>query len=87
MKETFGAIYPEVYALDHLTKGQVDGVERMLALAPDMRILDVCCGYGRHALELARRGYRHVVGVDVSRPRHRPSPAARRRRRRSRAPR
>lgn len=68
MTQTFGAIYPEIYALDHLTKGQVDGVERMLGLAPDMRILDVCCGYGRHALELARRGYRHVVGVDLSRP-------------------
>ncbi len=68
MTQTFGAIYPEIYALDHLTKGQVDGVERMLGLAPDMRILDVCCGYGRHALELARRGYHHVIGVDASRP-------------------
>lgn len=67
MKETFGPIYAEVYALDHLTKGQVDGVERLLGLAPEMRMLDVCCGYGRHALELARRGYRNVVGVDISR--------------------
>ena len=64
----FGGLYPQIYALDHLTAGQVDGVERMLGLAPGTRILDVCCGYGRHALELGRRGYRHVVGVDVSRP-------------------
>jgi SAM-dependent methyltransferase len=68
IKQYFGAIYPQLYALDHLTKGQVDGLERMLGLAPETRILDVCCGYGRHALELARRGYRHVVGVDFSRP-------------------
>lgn len=68
IKQCFGAIYPQLYALDHLTKGQVDGVERMLGLAPEMRILDVCCGYGRHAIELARRGYRRVVGVDFSRP-------------------
>src|SRR3972149_4778116 len=68
IKKYFGAIYPKIYALDHLTKGQVDGVEPMLGTAPGMRILDVCCGHGRHALELARRGYRHVVGVDLSRP-------------------
>jgi SAM-dependent methyltransferase len=68
IKRYFGAIYPQLYALDHLTKGQVDGVERILGLTPRMRILDVCCGYGRHSLELARRGYRHVVGVDLSPP-------------------
>ncbi|MDX2288073.1 MAG: methyltransferase domain-containing protein [Hyphomicrobiaceae bacterium] len=30
-------------------------------------ILDLCCGQGRHCLELARRGYRNVTGVDRSR--------------------
>lgn len=35
------------------------------ALRPPARILDVCCGYGRHSIELARRGFR-VVGVDIS---------------------
>ena len=29
------------------------------------KILDLCCGIGRHSLELARRGYR-VVGVDLT---------------------
>jgi SAM-dependent methyltransferase len=68
ISQYFGAIYPKLYALDHLTKGQVDGVERMLGLRREQRILDVCCGYGRHSLELGRRGYRHVVGVDFSPP-------------------
>ncbi len=48
---------------------QVDQVLRLLGegepLRPPARILDVCCGYGRHAVELARRGFA-VTGVDVS---------------------
>lgn len=34
-------------------------------LSPGMRVLDVGCGPGRHALALARRGY-EVVGLDHS---------------------
>jgi SAM-dependent methyltransferase len=34
-------------------------------LRPGHRVLDVCCGSGRHALALARRGCR-VTGIDVS---------------------
>ncbi|MBI2432370.1 MAG: methyltransferase domain-containing protein [Candidatus Hydrogenedentes bacterium] len=38
-----------------------------LDLKPETRILDLCCGQGRHCLELARRGFRNVTGVDRSR--------------------
>lgn len=38
-------------------------IERVLALKKGAKILDVCCGIGRHAVELAARGYR-VTGVD-----------------------
>jgi D-alanine-D-alanine ligase len=31
-----------------------------------MRVLDLCCGQGRHSLELARRGFREVLGIDRS---------------------
>ena len=31
------------------------------------RILDLCCGQGRQCLELARRGFKSVTGVDRSR--------------------
>lgn len=41
----------------------VDNVLRLLGLAPGASVLDLGCGPGRHALELARRGYR-VTGVD-----------------------
>lgn len=42
---------------------QVAQIEALLGIEPGLRILDLCCGPGRHALELARRGYR-VLGVD-----------------------
>lgn len=42
---------------------EVDGLLRLADLPPGSRILDLCCGPGRHSLELARRGHR-VVGVD-----------------------
>ena len=38
-----------------------------LALQPDAHILDLCCGQGRHVLELHRRGYTNAIGVDRSR--------------------
>src|SRR5690348_1694259 len=50
------------------TKGTelvVDFLASELALAPGMRVLDVGCGPGRHALSLARRSIA-VHGVDRS---------------------
>jgi len=38
---------------------------RQLSLTGKERILDLACGFGRHALSLARRGY-SVVGVDLT---------------------
>ena len=48
-------------------RGTAQEVDQVLALTHDeapAAILDVCCGPGRHALELARRGFR-VTGVDI----------------------
>ncbi len=44
---------------------EADFVERVLELKPGMKILDMGCGEGRHAIELAKRGYQ-VTGVDIS---------------------
>jgi D-alanine-D-alanine ligase len=38
----------------------------MLDASPDSRVLDLCCGQGRHVLELARRGFTRLTGVDRS---------------------
>lgn len=47
------------------TREEVDFLVEALELRGGERILDLACGFGRHALELSRRGY-PVVGVDVT---------------------
>ena len=44
----------------------VDNLLKLSSLAPGGRILDICCGVGRHSVELASRGYR-VTGIDLTR--------------------
>jgi SAM-dependent methyltransferase len=48
-----------------LTQLQVDFILKTLDLAPGAAILDLCCGFGRHSIGLARAGYR-VTGIDAS---------------------
>lgn len=47
------------------TTREVAFLEAQLGLEPGASVLDLACGHGRHAVELARRGYR-VTGVDLS---------------------
>lgn len=49
-----------------LTKREVDIIEALLPLPYTSRVLDLCGGQGRHALELARRGYQHLTVLDYS---------------------
>ena len=49
-----------------VTRGEIDLVCSNLNLSVNDRILDLCCGQGRHALELARRGFRNLEGLDRS---------------------
>jgi SAM-dependent methyltransferase len=63
--------FDEVYLAAHglgleRAPGEADLIVRALALPPGSAILDLACGCGRHAIELARRGYR-VTGLDLSR--------------------
>ncbi|HUT09130.1 MAG TPA: methyltransferase domain-containing protein [Thermoguttaceae bacterium] len=57
----------DVVENDANTTREVDLLIRAAGLEPNDRILDLCCGQGRHCLELARRGFRQVYGVDRSR--------------------
>lgn len=47
------------------TSGEADFIEREIGSDKTRRILDIGCGTGRHAIELARRGY-SVTGIDLS---------------------
>jgi SAM-dependent methyltransferase len=53
------------YSFTKGTVQEVDHLVRALGLRPGSRVLDVGCGPGRHAHELARRGV-VVQGIDVS---------------------
>jgi cyclopropane fatty-acyl-phospholipid synthase-like methyltransferase len=47
------------------SREEVEFIVEELNLPPGSQILDIGCGTGRHAVELARRGYR-MTGVDIS---------------------
>lgn len=66
--EPIAAHLGKAYLRYSFTKGtvqEVDHIVRVLQLRPGMRVLDVGCGPGRHAHELARRGI-VVHGIDIS---------------------
>jgi len=48
-----------------LTEKQISFLLKCLQLKKGARILDLACGHGRHAIELARRGH-NVTGLDFS---------------------
>ena len=48
------------------TVSETEQLTKLTAVSPPCKVLDLCCGPGRHSVELARRGYR-VTGVDRTR--------------------
>ena len=51
----------------NITSQEVDFFSKILRLSPEDKVLDLCCGQGRHSLELARKGLKYVEGLDRSR--------------------
>lgn len=65
-EEYFGEDYFKIYSFrEEQTQQEVRFIEEVLALAKGEEVLDLCCGHGRHAVELAKRGYA-VTGLDLS---------------------
>jgi D-alanine-D-alanine ligase len=69
-KTIFNSIYlmtdSDVVEDCNITEQEVELFSEILKLSPEDNILDLCCGQGRHSLELARRGFKYVEGIDRS---------------------
>lgn len=66
--ETLFENYSEQYDNESFTQGtngECDFIEKELDFNKEVTILDVGCGTGRHAIELAKRGYQ-ITGIDLS---------------------
>ncbi len=46
------------------TRNEVDFIVDIMELSGSERVLDLACGFGRHSIELSKRGF-SVVGVDI----------------------
>jgi SAM-dependent methyltransferase len=47
------------------TGAEVDQIIKLSGIRKGAKVLDLCCGFGRHSLELASRGY-NITGVDLN---------------------
>ena len=70
-KSLFNSLYlktdGDVVEREENTVEEVNLLIKTTGLESNDRFLDLCCGQGRHCLELARRGFTRVVGLDRSR--------------------
>ncbi|TXD39246.1 class I SAM-dependent methyltransferase [Lujinxingia vulgaris] len=69
----FQEVFSEEYlrtipaSIGERTEQEVEFIRKSLKLKRGSRILDLACGFGRHAIGLAEQGY-EMVGVDLSMP-------------------
>jgi 2-polyprenyl-3-methyl-5-hydroxy-6-metoxy-1,4-benzoquinol methylase len=63
--ENMGIEY-EDYPFTQNTEAEVTWMIQEYLTDPSMKILDVGCGTGRHAINLATRGYKHITAIDLS---------------------
>ncbi len=70
-KRIFNAYYlktdGDVVEDQRLTKAEVEFFSKIMDFKPDQHILDLCCGQGRHSIELAKIGLENIYGIDLSR--------------------
>ena len=67
-KDFFTDIALEFWEKSHdtqMTKDEVAFLHQLFRLPKGARLLDMLCGYGRHAIAMARKGY-VITGVDIA---------------------
>jgi D-alanine-D-alanine ligase len=52
---------------EKITSQEIEYFTRLLEIKSDDSILDLCCGQGRHTIELTRKGFQNTEGLDRSR--------------------
>ncbi|MBN1349874.1 methyltransferase domain-containing protein [candidate division KSB1 bacterium] len=67
--EFWQTVEPFLFSKQRLSDAtaEVENFASLMKIKPGMRLLDLCCGIGRHSLEFARRGF-IVTGVDKMQP-------------------
>lgn len=69
-KELFNDLYlktdSDVVENELNTIEDVNYIIKATNISQSEKILDICCGQGRHLLEFAKRGYKNLVGIDQS---------------------
>ena len=67
-KRSFGRDYLALYP--HRNEAEADrdvaAILKLIAPPRDRPTLDLCCGAGRHLVSLARAGFSHLTGLDLS---------------------
>lgn len=66
--EWFNEVYLRVYSHrdDNLAEAEVDFLTSVLRPRKTDRILDLCCGAGRHLRKFQNLGFTNTVGIDLS---------------------
>jgi ubiquinone/menaquinone biosynthesis C-methylase UbiE len=68
-RKHFGQAYLKAEGLAlsiELTRHECRLAVQLLELRPSDQILDLACGHGRHSLELAKQGFKNIIGLDFS---------------------
>ena len=63
--EEMGIEYEE-YCFTQNTENEAKWMIKEYLTNPEMKILDVGCGTGRHAINLATKGYKNITAIDLS---------------------
>lgn len=68
-KTLFNENYLDIYLGDltpERTTKEVSFIIKAANLSKSDRILDLACGHGRHCIELVKRGFENIIGLDYS---------------------